>query len=340
MKFRLGVILLISCFAATAQPTQISIIDFYGLRTVKEQDVRKVLQVKPGDSIATIDKEKIFGRLKTLPGVQDAHVALICCDDKEGKWMMFVGISEQKQTGQLYYAAPQRPVKLPDEMFAAYNEFMEKVKEAVMNGQGSEDNSAGHSLMNYPPAKPVQEKMVAYAQKNVAILKDVLHNSGDAEHRQAAAWMIAYAADKKEIVGDLLYAVKDPDEAVRNNVTRALGTIASYANKNPGTGIHIPAEPFIEMANSVVWTDRNKGVWVLMSLTESSPPDLMRQLKEQALPSLIEMARWKNEGHAMMSYMVLGRMAGMKDEESFKMFNEGKREGVISKVSEKKEHRK
>lgn len=336
MRSWLLIILLIVCLTATAQPTQISIIDFYGLRNVKEQDVRNMLEVKLGDSVATVDKEKIYSRLKSLPGVHDAHIAMICCDDKDSKWMMFVGISEQKQTGQMYYPAPQRSVKLPDDLFSAYNELMDKVQEAVMNGQGGEDQSAGHSFLTYPPAKPVQEKMIAYAQKNIALLKDVLRNSADAEHRQAAAWMIAYAADKKEIVSDLLYAVKDPDEGVRNNATRALGTLASYANKNAGTGINIPAEPFIAMANSVVWTDRNKGVWVLMSLTENRPPALMKQLKEQALPSLIEMARWKNPSHAMMSYIVLGRLVGMKEEDIFKTFNEGKREEVIALITAKK----
>lgn len=337
MKFRLVVIcLLISSFAATAQPSQISIIDFYGLRKVKEQEVLKALQVKPGDSIGRIDKGAMIGRLLSMTGVQDAHIAMICCDDKEAKWMIFVGIAEQKPTGGRYYAEPERKVTLPDEMIDAYVEFLQKVQEAVMNGQASEDNTAGHSFMNYPPAKPVQEKMIAYAQKNVALLKDVLRNAAQARHRQAAAWMIAYAADKKEIAEHLLYAVRDPDEEVRNNATRALGTIVSYANKNPGTGIHIPAEPFIAMANSLVWTDRNKGVWVLMSLTEGRPPALMKQLKEQALASLIEMARWKNDGHAMMSYMVLGRVAGMKEEEIIKTFNEGKREEVIGKITGEK----
>jgi hypothetical protein len=37
------------------------------------------------------------------------------------------------------------------------------------------------------------------------------------------------------------------------------------------------------MANSLTWTDRNKGMLVLMSLTQSRDKKLLDQLKKEAL---------------------------------------------------------
>src|SRR5688572_26959701 len=81
---------------ATAQPTQISIIDFYGLQKLSAQEIRKHLAVKEGDSVLSLDKEKLQNQILSIPGVQDADITTVCCDDKDGKWILFIGISEDK----------------------------------------------------------------------------------------------------------------------------------------------------------------------------------------------------------------------------------------------------
>jgi hypothetical protein len=47
--------------------------------------------------------------------------------------------------------------------------------------------------------------------------------------------------------------------------------------------------------NPIEWTDRNKSSLALEMLTESRDPALIADLRARALPSLIEMARWKSE---------------------------------------------
>jgi hypothetical protein len=50
---------------------------------------------------------------------------------------------------------------------------------------------------------------------------------------------------------------------------------------------------------------------------------------EGSLGSLVEMARWKSEGHAFAAFTILGRIAGYSDEAAEGLFNRGDRSIVI-----------
>lgn len=54
---------------------------------------------------------------------------------------------------------------------------------------------------------------------------------------------------------------------------------------------------------------------LLMQLTQTRDNKLLRQIKQQALPSVIEMAKWKDRSHSFSSFVLLGRIAG-EDEET------------------------
>jgi HEAT repeat protein len=171
-------------------------------------------------------------------------------------------------------------------------------------------------------------------------LRQVLRHAADAEQRQIAAWVIAYAGDKRTVVDDLLYAVSDPEPWVRNNATRALGTIAKFAQDKPELGIRISKGPFIDMLNSVDWTDRNKALSVLRWLTASRDAAVLQQLREQALPALVEMARWKFMGHAYSAYYLLCRVDGLTDEEIAETLGKGEKEAVIARIAESSQNEK
>jgi hypothetical protein len=44
------------------------------------------------------------------------------------------------------------------------------------------------------------------------------------------------------------------------------------------------------------------------------------------------MARWKSEGHAMMAFLIVGRIAGLEDKEIFKAAGAAEREKVIARA--------
>ncbi len=63
-------------------------------------------------------------------------------------------------------------------------------------------------------------------------------------------------------------------------------------------GIEIDYTRFVELLNSAEQTDRNKGLFLLRLNGAEPDPRVVAALKERALPSLIEMCRWWNDGHA------------------------------------------
>jgi len=87
---------------------------------------------------------------------------------------------------------------------------------------------------------------------------------------------------------------------------------------HPDAQVKISPTWFIEMLNSLVWTDRNNGAVALVNLTESRDAGTLDQLRDRALPSLVEMARWQYLQHALPAYILLGRAAGMPASSSFR----------------------
>jgi hypothetical protein len=138
----------------------------------------------------------------------------------------------------------------------------------------------------------------------------VVRNSATSEHRAAAAFVIGYAPNKAAVVEDLLYASSDASPLVRNNAVRSLWAIASLAGRKPELRIQIPADPFIDLLNSIVGSDRNKALAILSELTEKRPPAVLAGLRERAQPALAQMAR-RPDGFS--AYLLLRRIEGMPE---------------------------
>jgi hypothetical protein len=314
------------------QMPPIGVIDFYGLRTRTEQQVRAALQIKEGGTLTSEPKEA-KRRLEALPGVVAASINFGCCE--AGKATLYVGIAEKGAPLIAFRPAPQGKVRLPQEVTQAGEDFQKAHMEAILKGNSGEDDSEGHMLMSDPAARAVQERFLTFAARDLKLLRDVLHQSEDAEQRALAAQVIAYAKDKQAVVNDLVEAMRDPAEGVRNNAMRALAVMAESAAQKTNHPIRIPVRPFIEMLNSVEWTDRNKSSLALLRLTKQRDPAVLSELRQKALPSLIEMARWKVSGHAYPPFFLLGRVAGFSENEIGDAWEHGDRAAFVDAAAKK-----
>lgn len=71
----------------------------------------------------------------------------------------------------------------------------------------------------------------------------------------------------------------------------------------------------------------------LMELSENRDPALLAQLRQGSLKPLMEMARWRSEGHAIAAFTILGRIAGQTDEETQAAWRRGDREALLRRLA-------
>jgi hypothetical protein len=315
---------------AGASSDTLHAVDLYGMRTVSEASLRAAIGLNAGDPVPVSD-DSIRARVGALPGVAEVHVSTVCCSET-GRTFLYVGIREVGTPPMVFRAEPTGSARLPGDILAAGVRFESALMSAVKRGATAEDGSKGYSLALDSALRSVQEDFLQIAADRADTLTSVLRSSADATHRALAAQILAYGANRQTIARELVYAAEDPSDVVRNNATRALAVLVAWVNQNPRVGVAIPPEPFVDFLNSVSWTDRNKSVMVLMPLTASRDAALLAQLRSRALPSLVEMARWMNAGHALGPFVILARLAGLSDDDAFKAWQAGDREAVIARA--------
>lgn len=314
----------------------VGIVDFYGLRSVHEAQVLEVLPYHLGDTIR-IDqfkakKHAVEQQLASIPGVVGASLTLVCCAHggaNEGKSILYVGIEETNNRCPQFEPAPTSGVRLTSDVLAAGENYDVAYEKSVLEGNFSEDDSQGHALDGDPKVRDIQLKFVKLAELHLTNLKDVLHNSSDARERAIAAQVLGYVKDQQAIVPDLVVAMRDADSDVRNNASRALAVFAGYSPNPPAQKINIPAQPFVRMLKSCVWSDRNKSAAALAQISATRDPALLAVVRELAFPALLEMAAWKNLGHAHYSLQILGRIAGLSEDAIQKALAGGDRTPII-----------
>jgi hypothetical protein len=291
----------------------IGIIDFYGLHQLPAEQLRSKLTFKVGDSINIGDRsffEASKQRLMTVPGVAGAEVGVVCCTDDLP--VVFVGIEEMNAPVMKFRPAPTGSIRLPPDALRTGSEFFQLWMKAVLSGHADEDDSEGHALLLDAAARPTEDRLIAIANHDLPLLRKVLHDSADSEHRAVAAQLLGYAKDLQSVVPDLVYAMSDPADGVRNNAMRALMVFTSATKVKPP---RVPYQPFIALLNSPVWTDRNKSSFALKEMASARDPTLLIMLRERALTSLVEMARWTDRGHAYPAFWILGYIAGLDDKD-------------------------
>jgi len=311
----------------------IGVVDFYGLHKVREAQLRRALGASEGDLFPASpgDAEE---RLDQVPGVLESHLEAVCCD--QGRTILYIGIEEK---GTIHFELREPPdgeVVLPAEITSSYRRFMDSFQAALRRGETGEDLTQGHHLSADVVTRADQEMFKSLADEHLAELRDVLKNSADEDQRAIAAYIIGYEPRKNDIVADLQFALKDSDPGVRANAVEGLLAVAVFAHLHPEAKIRIEPTWFIEMLNSLAWSDRNHALRALQVLSDSRDPDLLNQLRERALASLIEMSRWKTLAHALPALILVGRVGGMTDQQIQTAWTRGDRESVISVATGKK----
>lgn len=322
---------------AQNQSVTVGSIDFYGYAGIDTEKLRAALPLRAGDAFSRESRDKTVLSLrqavKQALGREPSDVETLCCDER-GRIMVYIGFQRADWAQHFQYnPAPQASLRLPPAAIEVYTAADEALSNALMRGVSGEDESQGYSLSVDPEARAKQLALHDYAARNAALLRRVLESAKDVEQRRIAAELVGYTGSSQEQFDALVHASRDIDAIVRNNAIRALGVVAG---SNPTLAARIPADSFIELLNSGTWTDRNKATFVLAVLTERRDPKLLARLEAKALDSLLEMARWHSLGHAYMPRLLVGRIAGIDEQELIGMIVRGEVEPIIAALSARK----
>lgn len=305
------------------------------------EQLRRALPVKEGDEFRFDSGEATLAQMKQVvrqtTGRDATDINFVCCDDR-GAAMIFIGLP-----GPAYRPFKYNPVltsslnprmnpRANPELPAQIVELVERVGDLASEAaqkDAREDRSQGYALSLYPPFREVQLKIRAYALDHAGLLHRVLFMSSDAKQRRAAAYALGYAPQTDAQLASLAWASRDRSGAVLNDATRALAVLAQSDSR---AAARIPTGHFVAMLRSGSWSDRNKAAMLLAVLTVKRKPTLLNALRKNALPALIEMARWRNTGHAFEARMILGRVAGIEETQLQKLASEGRVEEIVRRL--------
>ena len=320
-------------YSASAQAPKTGDINFYGLRKLAPDKILSTLELKAGDPLPA-SKGDLEDHLELMPGVAAARVEAVCCDDGENA-ILFIGIEERGAPHFGTRPAPSGTASLPENLMAAYLEYMGAVERAAQLGNASEDLTAGESHMADPEALLCYNdyNFAGLAVDNIDVLRDVLRNGAEPEERAVAAALIGYMPKKDQVIKDLQYAMQDAEPAVRANAVRAMMAIAVLAQKRPELGLKIEPTWMVEMLNSIVLGDRQQAALALVTMTEQRNAATLELIRARALPALVEMARWKTLHYALPAFLLVGRTAGIPEQELMNQWQQGDRETAIKKAS-------
>lgn len=330
------------CLAAGAEDIspRIGAIEIYGARKVSVQKIRSAVAAKEGDPLPS--REEIEDRIDKIPGVLASRVEATCCAAQG--MILYIGVEEPGQPHFEFHPAPTGDVQLPVELAGNYHTFLDAVAASIRGKNADEDLTNGYSLMADPECRQLQQSFLPYVDRDLAVIDRVVRESADTEQRTIAAYVLQYAPRSpraiKTMLDDLQYAMQDQQDTVRENAMRSLRAVAVGARLHPEQHIHIESTWFVELMNSVVWSDRHNASLALVDMTEHGDPATLELLRERALPSVLEMARWHNLQDALPAFILAGRLAGLNEQQIQSAWISGNREPVLREALKTKSNKR
>jgi hypothetical protein len=247
---------------------RVGLIEVFGAHKVPAQKIVAATGVKPGDPLPP--SEATEDRINKVSGISASRLEAVCCA-AGGTMILYVGVEERDAPHLEFHPAPTGDVRLPDVLYDSYLGLLEEVEGSIRGRNADEDLTNGYSLMADTNARIVQQGFIPLAEQYLGLLDQVVRQSSDPEQRAAAAYLLQYGprGRKSKVIADALqYALRDQEDVVRKNALRALRAVCVGAKLHPEQDMTIEPTWFVEMLNSVVWSDRRSAAQQLVDLTE------------------------------------------------------------------------
>jgi hypothetical protein len=307
-------------------------IEVYGTRKVSVQKIKAAIGTREGQPPPS--REDAEERIGKIPGVLTSRVEAACCSGSNV--ILYVGVQEKDAPHFEFHPAPNGKLSVPPSLAAHYDRFLNSVALSMREARPDEDLTNGYSLMADTETRTLQQSFIPAVAENLAFLDRILRESADPDQRSMAAYLMQYAPrdvrSAKVMVNALQYALQDQEDTVRETAMQALRAVAVGARLHKEQEIRIEPTWFVELMNSVVWSDRRNASLALVNLTEDRDPATLSLLKERALPAIVEMAKWRDLRHALPAFILAGRLAGLEEGDIKTAWVNGQRDLVLQQV--------
>jgi hypothetical protein len=314
-------------------PFPIGEINYFGYGALPLERIRAAIPWHIGDTLtfATYSKEAVDEAVKSAIGKPPTDVNIVCCDSSQ-RLEIFIGLPGNTSRPLQTDFVPSGQTHLDSRGLRLYQQEQPLLEQAVARGTAAEDDSQGYMLSKDPALRSINIAMRSYAiaTGRESELEHVLLTSSEPNDRRAAATLLGYVQRSKAQVNALSKAIQDPDSEVRNNAVRALEVLAA-ATVSSGQQTPSNLYPFISLLYSGSWTDRNKASLFLMRATSSRNPEMLHQLRSQALEPLVEGGSWTNvPGHSTPFLVILGRIGELSDKKLGDLLKRGDASAIIA----------
>lgn len=302
------------------QNAYIGSIDVYGTDRITEVDLKNFfgkeldswVDLGMKNDPAAYDLQRSFAdRAKKKWDLADAEWSLAQYFTQSGMAVhLTLDVVEKKDVSKrmAFLEEPKETHADPDGLLAQWRKYEEIALDMVGKGELSPDTErcvAFHCPFAHKNAKlrPFEKIFIDGAKKHHKELFAILKGDKDPENRAAAAFVLPYYTNGKEIVAAMVERIPDPDPIVRNNVLRVLGAIAERHRDIP-----VPLAPVMKAFEYPRVSDRSKALNVAYQLAEHSP--VARESLRKSGPQLLTMLASKQPDHRELAHGILRKISG------------------------------
>ena len=284
-----------------APPTKtLAAIDVFGARHASADEIVATSGLVVGSQVAFGSEE--FGeqikaatdRVKEryhFPFVEVSPISYFASSPDAGKVFITIDVVEREDAARLKFAPePSKDVPDPDGLIAAWLAYEEALWPLQRSGQLRPPFTCKGGMhcalgFNHPQLEHMEDAFIEKTPGRMKELTAVLRGDRQANRRAAAAFVLAYGKDRKEVVDALLPSIDDPNAGVRNNVVRVLVMIQQEADT-----VVVPLKAALHALRFPTTTDRNKAGYLLANIAKQASPAEKMRIAREAGDTLLAMA--------------------------------------------------
>lgn len=228
-----------------------------------------------------------------------------------GKVFITIDVVESADASRLKFAPkPSKNVPDPDGLIAAWLDYEKAVWPLQRTGALKPPYTCKGGMhcalgFNHPDLEHREDVFIEKVPGHVAELTAVLRGDRDHERRAAAAFLLAYAKDRKQVIDALLPSIDDPSSGVRNNVMRVLVMIQQSADT-----VVVPLKPVLHAMRFPTTTDRNKAAYLLAGIAKHASAAARAQIARELGDVLIVMVAMKQPNNRDPAIDILKAISG------------------------------